>query len=198
MIDANSPADVLESFHVCSSHLLCIASVPGAREDDYRVDEELNRYAIIKRKKETNVWRPFSRLVVEESAKREQEEKDKEEHDRQQRLRDEAEGLKPDEVPGGGGIGSISFVSCATGDNEEGKEQSREESLQEEMEKGKKGFFFLFGACMNRAFFVKENPTFLCSRPFLRHKSQNQTLLLFCGRSFFFSSIALFVGIFFS
>jgi hypothetical protein len=31
VIDANSPADVLESFHVCSSHLLCIASVPGAK-----------------------------------------------------------------------------------------------------------------------------------------------------------------------
>ena len=29
VIDANNPADVLESFHVCSSHLLCIASVPG-------------------------------------------------------------------------------------------------------------------------------------------------------------------------
>ena len=39
LIDANSPADVLESFHVCSSHLLCIASVPGAKEDDYKVDE---------------------------------------------------------------------------------------------------------------------------------------------------------------
>lgn len=29
VIDANNPADILESFHVCSSHLLCIASVPG-------------------------------------------------------------------------------------------------------------------------------------------------------------------------
>ena len=38
--DAKSQA---ASFHVCSSHLLCIASVPGAREDDYKVDEELNR-----------------------------------------------------------------------------------------------------------------------------------------------------------
>jgi hypothetical protein len=33
VIDANSPSDVLESFHVCSSHLLCIASVPGAKVD---------------------------------------------------------------------------------------------------------------------------------------------------------------------
>jgi hypothetical protein len=29
IIDANNPADILESFNVCSSHLLCIASVPG-------------------------------------------------------------------------------------------------------------------------------------------------------------------------
>ncbi len=36
VIDANSPADVLEAFHVCSSHLLCISSVPGAKEDDYK------------------------------------------------------------------------------------------------------------------------------------------------------------------
>ena len=56
VIDANSPADVLESFHVCSSHLLCIASVPGAKEDDYKVDEELNK------------------LIVEESELREQDE----------------------------------------------------------------------------------------------------------------------------
>merc|ERR1719412_3135328 len=35
VIDANSPADVLETFQVCSSHLLCIASVPGAKESDY-------------------------------------------------------------------------------------------------------------------------------------------------------------------
>jgi hypothetical protein len=32
VIDANNPADVLESFTVCSSHLLCIASVPGLFE----------------------------------------------------------------------------------------------------------------------------------------------------------------------
>ncbi|XP_066943642.1 C-Jun-amino-terminal kinase-interacting protein 4 isoform X7 [Macrobrachium rosenbergii] len=39
VIDANNPADILESFHVCSSHLLCIASVPGAKETDYSLDE---------------------------------------------------------------------------------------------------------------------------------------------------------------
>ena len=29
VVDANNPADVLETFHVTSSHLLCISSVPG-------------------------------------------------------------------------------------------------------------------------------------------------------------------------
>ncbi|XP_035228089.1 C-Jun-amino-terminal kinase-interacting protein 4-like isoform X1 [Stegodyphus dumicola] len=40
VIDARNPGDVLSSFFVCSSHLLCIASVPGACESDYPVDEE--------------------------------------------------------------------------------------------------------------------------------------------------------------
>ncbi|KAG1670596.1 C-Jun-amino-terminal kinase-interacting protein 4 [Nymphon striatum] len=43
VIDANNPGDVLESFHVCNSHLLCVASVPGAKESDYVVDEEMNK-----------------------------------------------------------------------------------------------------------------------------------------------------------
>ncbi|KAI5730687.1 hypothetical protein M8J76_016427 [Diaphorina citri] len=38
VIDANNPADILESFTVCQSHLLCIASVPGAKESDYLVN----------------------------------------------------------------------------------------------------------------------------------------------------------------
>lgn len=29
VVDANNPADILENFHVSSSHILCIASVPG-------------------------------------------------------------------------------------------------------------------------------------------------------------------------
>jgi len=29
VIDANNPGDILESFHATSSHVLCIASVPG-------------------------------------------------------------------------------------------------------------------------------------------------------------------------
>lgn len=41
VIDANNPADILEVFNVCQGHLLCIASVPGAKESDYtQVSEE--------------------------------------------------------------------------------------------------------------------------------------------------------------
>lgn len=41
VIDANNPGDVLEAFRVTSSHILCIASVPGAMESDYPVEEEI-------------------------------------------------------------------------------------------------------------------------------------------------------------
>ncbi|XP_062572092.1 C-Jun-amino-terminal kinase-interacting protein 4-like isoform X5 [Saccostrea cucullata] len=41
VIDANSPGDILETFKVSSSPVLCIASVAGALESDYPVDEEI-------------------------------------------------------------------------------------------------------------------------------------------------------------
>ncbi|CAG0885825.1 unnamed protein product, partial [Darwinula stevensoni] len=49
VIDANNPADILEAFRVCSSRLLCIASVPGehsAKVSDYPVHEELSKIAV--------------------------------------------------------------------------------------------------------------------------------------------------------
>ncbi|KAG7506991.1 C-Jun-amino-terminal kinase-interacting protein 4-like isoform X1 [Solea senegalensis] len=41
VIDANQPGNILESFFICDSHVLCIASVPGARETDYPAGEEV-------------------------------------------------------------------------------------------------------------------------------------------------------------
>ncbi|CAH1777196.1 unnamed protein product [Owenia fusiformis] len=41
VIDANNPADILESFHVTSSHILCISSVPGATESDFISDNDI-------------------------------------------------------------------------------------------------------------------------------------------------------------
>ncbi|XP_055984165.1 C-Jun-amino-terminal kinase-interacting protein 4 isoform X4 [Sorex fumeus] len=40
IIDAVQPGNILDSFTVCNSHVLCIASVPGARETDYPAGEE--------------------------------------------------------------------------------------------------------------------------------------------------------------
>ncbi|KAM9716636.1 C-Jun-amino-terminal kinase-interacting protein 4 isoform 2-T2 [Menidia menidia] len=42
VIDANQPGNILESFFVCNSHVLCITSVPGARETDYPAGEEVS------------------------------------------------------------------------------------------------------------------------------------------------------------
>ncbi|XP_077406600.1 C-Jun-amino-terminal kinase-interacting protein 4 isoform X3 [Vanacampus margaritifer] len=41
VIDANQPGIILDSFFVCNAHILCITSVPGARETDYPAGEEL-------------------------------------------------------------------------------------------------------------------------------------------------------------
>ncbi|XP_061666063.1 C-Jun-amino-terminal kinase-interacting protein 4-like isoform X2 [Syngnathoides biaculeatus] len=41
VIDANQPGIILDSFFVCNAHVLCITSVPGARETDYPAGEEL-------------------------------------------------------------------------------------------------------------------------------------------------------------
>ena len=101
VIDANSPSDVLETFQVCSSHLLCIASVPGAKESDYRVDEELNK------------------LIVEECEIKE------EEAQLEKRINSNKDDVETD--AGGGqpsdGIGTISFISCG---NQEAAEAAAE------------------------------------------------------------------------
>ncbi|XP_053564398.1 C-Jun-amino-terminal kinase-interacting protein 4 isoform X2 [Bombina bombina] len=39
IVDANDPGNMLDSFIVCNSHVLCIASVPGAMETDYPAGE---------------------------------------------------------------------------------------------------------------------------------------------------------------
>ncbi|XP_056285306.1 C-Jun-amino-terminal kinase-interacting protein 4 isoform X3 [Pseudoliparis swirei] len=41
VVDANQAGNILEGFFVCDSHVLCIASVPGARETDYPAGEEV-------------------------------------------------------------------------------------------------------------------------------------------------------------
>ena len=47
VIDATNPSNVLESFTVCSSPILCIASVPGATEADYGDENESNNNVVV-------------------------------------------------------------------------------------------------------------------------------------------------------
>uniref|UniRef100_A0A0N4ZNU3 JNK-interacting protein n=1 Tax=Parastrongyloides trichosuri TaxID=131310 RepID=A0A0N4ZNU3_PARTI len=39
ILDANNPNNILETFNVCASHILCVATVPGVRESDYPNDD---------------------------------------------------------------------------------------------------------------------------------------------------------------
>ena len=82
---------------MCSSHLLCISSVPGAKEDDYTVDEELNKVIVEESSRESNS--PGGKRAEEAGE----------------------ESVKNT-------IGSISFVSCATG----------EQSMQHQQEEGRR------------------------------------------------------------
>nr|XP_045599847.1 C-Jun-amino-terminal kinase-interacting protein 4-like isoform X1 [Procambarus clarkii] len=85
VIDANNPADILESFHVCSSHLLCIASVPGAKESDYSIDEDLNK--LVEESQLNNCDNPDDASANDNKSKEES----------------------------GPSMGTLSFISCAAG-----------------------------------------------------------------------------------
>ncbi|XP_077475457.1 sperm associated antigen 9a isoform X2 [Stigmatopora argus] len=41
VVDASQPADLVDSFYACNTHVVCIASVPGVSESDYPAGEEL-------------------------------------------------------------------------------------------------------------------------------------------------------------
>lgn len=94
VIDANNPADVLESFTVCTSHLLCIASVPGAKESDYALNADLNDTA------------ESDTAKVEESAGESTKDDDG---------GGVGDGSSSEKTAETGSIGNIVFVSCATG-----------------------------------------------------------------------------------
>ncbi|XP_022253351.1 C-Jun-amino-terminal kinase-interacting protein 4-like isoform X5 [Limulus polyphemus] len=108
VIDANNPADILESFHVCSSHLLCITSVPGAKETDYQMDEKLNNL-------------PQNKKVVKVKGK----------------VSCIARNDKKGEINSSSSkIGNITFISCETG-TASNKSQPTESSPQADKEEDK-------------------------------------------------------------
>ncbi|KAK7938340.1 hypothetical protein WMY93_001666 [Mugilogobius chulae] len=41
VLDATQPADILDTFYACNTHVLCIASVPGVLETDFPAGEEV-------------------------------------------------------------------------------------------------------------------------------------------------------------
>ncbi|KAB7494570.1 C-Jun-amino-terminal kinase-interacting protein 4 [Armadillidium nasatum] len=94
VIDANNPADILESFHVCSSHLLCIASVPGAKETDYSMDEDMNKIVEESQQYQQLNLQQDQRLPSPEGSLCSSEFKSKEEQ---------------------GSVGTLTFISCGTG-----------------------------------------------------------------------------------
>ncbi|XP_052794701.1 C-Jun-amino-terminal kinase-interacting protein 4-like isoform X14 [Mya arenaria] len=91
VIDANNPGDILETFRVSTTPILCIASVPGALESDYPVDEDILKADSYPHYPDPT---PSSGAQGVGDEKREGEE---------------------------AGIGGVSFVQCATGSSAEGK-----------------------------------------------------------------------------
>ncbi|XP_029834839.2 C-Jun-amino-terminal kinase-interacting protein 4 isoform X3 [Ixodes scapularis] len=96
VVDANNPADILDSFHVCPSHLLCIASVPGAKETDYPVDEEFSRLGTGEEVTQKPKQPPAQR---EKSSSKDADAQSSDAKDQDANL----------------GVGKLTFVKCAVG-----------------------------------------------------------------------------------
>ncbi|CAH1394747.1 unnamed protein product [Nezara viridula] len=104
VIDANNPADILEAFSVCPSHLLCIASVPGACESDYPhtdVEVPVNHEEPVEENNDPN--KNEQNGEVEDNKNEEQQINEENKNETKKSETDE------------GTIGRIMFVSCATG-----------------------------------------------------------------------------------
>lgn len=141
VIDANNPADVLESFHVCSSHLLCIASVPGtdlvrfcqAEKVRFLICRGLTGFSIGllcepgfakvfipsgAKESDYRVDEELNKLIVEESRK---------EDVKTPSNQESASGAEST------GIGTVSFVSCSTGEESTAQPDSLTEPPEEGM-----------------------------------------------------------------
>ena len=98
--------------HIYYLFLISTASVPGAKEDDYKVDEELNK------------------LIVEES--------ELQQRDEARQLARQAE--HGQQMAEESGIGAVSFVSCATGSDSHRKSEDDEDQSQSKFVSGKGSF----------------------------------------------------------
>ncbi|XP_043473008.1 JNK-interacting protein 3 isoform X3 [Leptopilina heterotoma] len=77
VIDANNPAEILEVFNVCQSHLLCIASVPGAKESDYAQgpNDEVIANIVIENDKTNKINDNSTTSTLDDNSKTETEQK---------------------------------------------------------------------------------------------------------------------------
>ncbi|CAN8012087.1 unnamed protein product, partial [Ixodes pacificus] len=139
VVDANNPADILDSFPVCPSHLLCIASVPGksfrpsAKETDYPVDEEFSRLGTGEEVTQKPKQPPAQR---ERSSSKDADAQSSDAKDQDANL----------------GVGKLTFVRCTVG--------SRPSSPPDEREP-----FARFSACMCHSFC---SGAFITSEPLRR------------------------------
>ena len=72
----------------------------------------------------------LNRLVVAHSEEQERNREEQKRQEEEEKARSASEAVSPEGVPGGGGIGSVSFVSCATG--EEGASMTKNEEDDKE------------------------------------------------------------------
>lgn len=110
VIDANNPADILQSFHVCSSHLLCIASVPGAKESDYSCDEEVTAPC-------TPSHHPASGSNTASPSRSRDHGTGSASNSPSRRITNHTDGPEREEGLAGGAsaIGTLTFISCGAG-----------------------------------------------------------------------------------
>ncbi|KAL1130562.1 hypothetical protein AAG570_011808 [Ranatra chinensis] len=109
VIDANNPADILEAFSVHQSYLLCIASVPGACESDYKNTEDNEGNLINTSQPEQTVQENVNGDIGENNGDGGNDNGGNNEGCNETPER----GGKPDKIEPE--IGRITFVSCATG-----------------------------------------------------------------------------------
>ena len=114
VIDANNPADILEVFNVCESHLLCIASIPGAKESDYQSLKEVDGQAEF--------------ALGDDEADTEPESKtDEKTNEQQNKVEVDAETIN---------LGKVRFISSATSISPEfSQEEESEENIEAPIEK---------------------------------------------------------------
>lgn len=125
VIDANNPAEILEVFNVCQSHLLCIASVPGAKESDYAQgpNDEVIANIVIENDKTNKINDNSTTSTLDDNSKTETEQKGAEVNEVEQNSSTEVENngetVNLGKVQFVKNVGEISTISDGSGSEKE-------------------------------------------------------------------------------